>query len=89
VKEVGFALIGACVYAALLWLLGPHVGHFLIAFLFGYCLVATVDLWRCWRSVHLDRARATTLELAYAAVLLFPLGSLLWLPWDAYRAIRA
>lgn len=88
-KEFGFALVGAAVYAILLWLIGPVVGRFLAAFLFGYCIVAVMDLWRCWRSVHVDRARASRLELLYAAVILFPLGSLLWLPWDAYRAIRA
>lgn len=87
-KEVGFALIGALVYAILLWLIGQHANLFLTAFAFGYLLVAVVDLWRCWRSVHVDRSRATRLELAWAALVVFPFGSLLWLPWDTYRAIR-
>lgn len=88
-RAVGFALLGAWLYIVLLWLVGPHLGRFGASFLFGYCLVAVVDLWRCWYHVPVQRVKATRLELAYAALLLFPFGSLLWLPWDAYRAFRA
>lgn len=83
--EVGFALIGAILYAVLGALLLPFVGPHWLGFLVGYMVVATVDLWRCWRSTPWRRIHATTLEMTVAALFLFPLGSLLWLPWDATR----
>lgn len=88
-NEVTFAMVGAVLYAALA-VLGCHMlGYQWVGFFAGYMVVATVDLWRCWRSTPWRRVRATSLELAIAVFLLFPFGSLLWLPWDATRLVRA
>lgn len=83
--EAAFAVIGAWVYAALLLILDNILPAWLVTFLGGYFLVAVVDLWRCWRAVKWQRA--TRLERALAALLLFPIASALWLPWDLGRAL--
>lgn len=85
--EAGLALIGAWLYAALLLAVEPFLGISAVSFILGYMAVAVVDLWRCWRSVAWRHTGAPLLEMALAVLVLFPIGSLLWLPWDVKRVI--
>lgn len=84
-REVAFAALGSWLYIAVVVILAPLIGSVGAIFLVGYFAVATVDLWRCWASVK--GQKATPLELAVAVLALFPIGSLLWLPWDVASLI--
>lgn len=85
-REVAFAIVGSWLYAGIIAVLEPFIGPAGATFLFGYFVVAIVDLWRCWASVR--GVAANPLELTVAVLLLFPIGSLLWLPWDVARLLH-
>lgn len=81
--EAALTAIGLWIYAVLLYVASLFTGTTVLSFLLGYLLYATIDLWRCWRSV--DWRNASPIERALAVLLLFPIGSLFWMPWDLQR----